>query len=203
MAIAVPDIPRALPNQKLLTWLFEELAHVPRENFVIISGTGTHRANTPAEWKRMVGDDIYAAYRCVDHDGHDPAALVSVGRSPFGYEVRYNREYAEADRRILMGFIEPHFMAGFSGGYKAVFPGGTGVEAILHYHNAENMGHPRSTWGFTENNPTQAHVQAGGRLLPVDYLINITLDRERRITGFFCGDWRPMRPAVRFAKKRR
>ncbi len=188
VAIAIPDITRALPNQKLLTWLFSELSHVPKENFVIISGTGTHRANTREEWVHMVGEEIYATYRCIDHDGHDASTLVSVGKSAFGYEVRYNREYAEADRRILMGFIEPHFMAGFSGGYKAVFPGVTGVEAILHYHNAENIGHANSTWGVTEDNPTQAHVRAGGSLLPADYLVNITLDRERRITGFFCGD---------------
>jgi lactate racemase len=188
VAIAIPDITRALPNERLLKWIFEELPHVPAENFTIISGTGTHRANTPAEWVYMVGEEIYARYRCVDHDGHDPETLVSVGGSSFGYEVKYNREYAAADRRIIMGFIEPHFMAGFSGGYKAVFPGVSGVEAILHYHNAENIGHPDSTWGITEGNPTQAHVRAGGSLLPVDYLVNVTLNRERHITGFFCGD---------------
>ncbi|WFB35981.1 nickel-dependent lactate racemase [Kiritimatiellota bacterium B12222] len=188
LAIAIPDITRALPNERLLQWIFAELAHVPAENITIISGTGTHRANTPAEWEYMVGKEIYSRYRCVDHDGHDAASMVSVGKSTFGYEVKYNREYAAADRRILMGFIEPHFMAGFSGGYKAVFPGVSGVESILHYHNAENIGHAQSTWGITEGNPTQAHVRAGGALLPVDYLVNVTLDRERRITGFFCGD---------------
>lgn len=188
VAVAIPDITRALPNEKLLHWLFAELSHVPPENFTIISGTGTHRKNTPEEWKHMVGEEIYARYRCIDHDGHDAETLVPAGCSRFGYEVRLNREYAGADRRILLGFIEPHFMAGFSGGYKAVFPGVTGVEAILHYHNAENIGHSNSTWGVMENNPTQAHVQAGGSLLPVDFLVNITLDRQRRITGFFCGD---------------
>ncbi|MDA3873647.1 MAG: nickel-dependent lactate racemase [Kiritimatiellae bacterium] len=188
VAVAIPDITRALPNERLLRWVFAELDHVPAKNFVIISGTGTHRANTPAEWEHMVGRDIYERYRCVDHDGHDPASMMPVGRSTFGYEVSYNREYAQADRRIILGFIEPHFMAGYSGGYKAVFPGVTGVEAILHYHNAENIGHPASTWGVIENNPTQAHVRAGGGLLPVDFCVNITLDRERRITGFFCGD---------------
>lgn len=195
VAIAIPDITRALPNEKLLRWLFEELAHVPAENFTIISGTGTHRKNTPEEWKHMVGEQIFERYRCVDHDGHDEATLVSVGSSSFGYDVKMNRDYARADRRILLGFIEPHFMAGFSGGYKAVFPGVTGVEAILHYHNAENIGHPKSTWGITEGNPTQAHVRAGGALLPVDYLINITLDRARKITGFFCGDVLPAHAA--------
>jgi len=121
--------------------------------------------------------------------------MVNVGTSRYGYDVHLNKAYAEADRRIIMGFIEPHFMAGYSGGYKAVFPGVASVESILHYHNAENIGHPRSTWGITDNNPTQNHVRAGGSLIPVDFCLNITLDRERRITGFFCGDVEPAHEA--------
>jgi nickel-dependent lactate racemase len=188
VAVVIPDITRALPNERLLTWLFEELSHVPAANFVIISGTGSHRRNTDDEWVRMVGRRIFERYRCIDHDGHDPATSVSVGTTRFGYDVPMNREYVEADRRVLMGFIEPHFMAGFSGGYKAVFPGVTGVEAIMHYHNAANIGHPKSTWGVVEGNPTQEHVRAGGALLPVDLLVNVTLNAKRQITAFFCGD---------------
>lgn len=195
VAIAIPDITRALPNERLLNWVFAELDHVPPEQVTIISGTGTHRANTPEEWIHMVGRDIYERYTCIDHDGEDEDTLVPVGTSALGYEVKLNRTYAGADRRILMGFIEPHFMAGFSGGYKAVFPGVAAVETILHYHNAENIGHPRSSWGITEDNPTLEHVRAGGSLLPVDFCLNVTLDRERRITGFFCGDVAPAHAA--------
>jgi len=195
VAVAIPDITRALPNERLLNWIFEELAHVPPENFTIISGNGTHRANTPEEWVHMVGERIYATYTCIDHDGEDMDTMVPVGTSRFGYDVHLNKQYAEADRRIILGFIEPHFMAGYSGGYKAVFPGVASVDSILHYHNAENIGHPRSTWGITENNPTQDNVRAGGSLLPVDFCLNITLDRERKITGFFCGDVEPAHKA--------
>jgi nickel-dependent lactate racemase len=202
VAIAIPDITRALPNERLLTWLFEELDHIPAEQFTIISGTGTHRANTPEEWVHMVGERIYTTYTCIDHDGEDMDSMVPAGTSIFGYEVHLNKAYAQADRRIIMGFIEPHFMAGYSGGYKAVFPGVASVNAILHYHNADNIGHPRSTWGITEENPTQEHVRAGGSLVPVDFCLNITLDRERRITGFFCGDVEPAHAAgCRFCKE--
>ena len=202
VAIAIPDITRALPNERLLNWVFSELDHIPAENFTLISGNGTHRANTPDEWKQMVGERMYASYTCIDHDGEDMEGMVRGGTSRFGYDVHLNKQYAEADRRIVMGFIEPHFMAGFSGGYKAVFPGVASVESILHYHNAENIGHPRSTWGITENNPTQDHVRAGGSLIPIDFCVNITLDRERRITGFFCGDVEPAHEAgCAFCKK--
>jgi nickel-dependent lactate racemase len=188
VAIAIPDITRALPNQQLLGYLFEELAHVPSENFIIVAGTGTHRGHTEAEWRQIVGPDIFEKYTCIDHDGQDDATMVDVGQSRFGYPVKMNRQFAQADRRILMGFIEPHFMAGFSGGYKACFPGVTAVSTILHYHNAANIGHPQSTWGLIENNPTQHHVRAGGSLLDHQFLINVTLDEDRAITGYFCGD---------------
>lgn len=188
VAVVIPDITRALPNERLLGWLFAELDQVRPENVVIISGTGTHRENTEAEWIRMVGPEIYRRYRCINHQGADRDSMNLVGRSPFGYDVHFNREYCEADRRILLGFIEPHFMAGFSGGYKAAFPGVTSVDAIMHYHSAENIRHPNSTWGVLVDNPTQEQVRAGGALVPVDLLINVTLNNRREITRYFVGD---------------
>ena len=136
----------------------------------------------------MVGEKIFREYRCINHTGFDPETLSTAGLSKFGYEVYFNTEYIEADRRILLGFIEPHFMAGFSGGYKAAFPGVTGVQSIMKYHSAENIGHPGSTWGNLCQNPTQEHIRAGGSLAPVDFLINVTLNNKKEITGFFLGD---------------
>jgi len=188
VAVVIPDITRALPNERLLSWLFAELDHVRPENIVIISGTGTHRGNTEEEWIRMVGPEIFRKYRCINHRGDDLDSMDLAGRSRFGYEVHFNREYCQADRRILLGFIEPHFMAGFSGGYKAAFPGVTSVDAIMHYHSAENIRHPNSTWGILADNPTQENVRAGGSLVPVDLLINVTLNNRREITRFFVGD---------------
>src|SRR5207237_537590 len=93
-----------------------------------------------------------------------------------------------ADRRIVLGFIEPHFMAGFSGGYKGVFPALAGIDAIMNYHRAEVIGDPLSTWGVMGGNPTQRQIRHNGALLPVDFLVNVTLNRRRQITRFFCGD---------------
>ncbi len=188
VAILIPDHTRPLPRERLLPWLFEELAHVPAENFTIINGTGSHRANTPAELRQMVGDAVYERYRVVNHDSRDPATLARAGTTHDGRPVWMNRAYVEADRRIVMGFIEPHFMAGFSGGYKGVFPAVADLEAIKHYHRAQVIGDPRSTWGVLTGNPTQAQVRANGALLPVDFLVNVTQNRRREITGFFCGE---------------
>ncbi len=188
VAVVIPDGTRPLPSDRLLPWLFAEVGHVPREQFTILIGTGTHRANTPAELDAMLSPAVARHYRIVNHVAADPSTMLSAGRSALGYDVQLARDYVTADRRIILGFIEPHFMAGFSGGYKAVFPGIASLDAIMHYHAADVIGDPRSTWGELEDNPTQRHVRAGGSLLPVDFCVNVTLNTRRQITRFFCGE---------------
>ena len=188
LAVVIPDITRALPRDRLLPWLFEELSHIPPDNVTIINGTGSHRTNSEEELAAMVGGEVYESYRVVNHDAHDPETLAFAGRSSEGRDVYMNREYVEADRRVVLGFVEPHFMAGFSGGYKGIFPAVADVDSIMHYHRAAVIGHVRSTWGVLEDNPTQDQIRENGSLLPVDFCINVTLNRERGITGFYCGD---------------
>ncbi len=187
VAVVIADITRPLPSDRILTWLFEELDHVPADNFVIVVGTGSHRHNTHAELKAMVGD-IVDRYRVVNHDSQDQSKLSFAGKSTDGHEVYFNRDYVEADKRIVVGFIEPHLMAGFSGGYKGIFPAIGDINSIMRYHRAEVIGHANSTWGVLEDNPTQEQIRANGSLLPVDFCINVTLNRRREITRFFCGD---------------
>lgn len=188
VAVVIPDLTRPLPTEKLLTWMFAELSHVPAESFTIINGTGSHRVNTEAELISMVGESIVKNYKIVNHNAHDAATLKSAGQASDGHEVFFNQAYVEADKRIVMGFIEPHFMAGFSGGYKGIFPAVADIASIMHYHRAEIIGHPRSTWGVIEGNPTQEIVRRYGSVLPVDFCLNVTQNRKREITRFFCGD---------------
>jgi len=202
VAIVVPDITRPLPTDRLLRWLFAELAHVPPANVVIVNGTGSHRANTPDELRVMLGADVLARYRVVNHDAHDPGTLALAGKTRDGLPISMARAYVEADRRIVLGFVEPHFMAGFSGGYKGVFPAVADIAAIMHYHRAAAIGHPRSTWGVLDGNPTQEQIRWNGALLPVDFLVNVTLNRKRQVTRFFCGEVRAAHAAgCAFAKE--
>ena len=188
VAIVTADITRPLPSERLFPWIFEELSHVPRKNITIINGTGSHRANTPEELDGMFGAGIARDYRIINHDAHDERTLVEVGKTGDGKTVKLNRDYVEADRRIVMGFIEPHFMAGFSGGFKGAFPAVAGIDSIMHYHRAAVLNDPKSTWGVLDGNPTQDQIRHAGSLVPIDFLVNVTLNRERQITGFFCGD---------------
>ena len=188
VAVVIPDLTRPLPTDRLLPWLFVELGHVPPERFTIVNGTGSHRVNTPEELLAMVGRHVLDRYRVVNHNAHDPDTMLPAGKSRDGETVYLNREYVEADRRIVLGFVEPHFMAGFSGGLKGIFPAVADIASIMRYHNARTIGDPRSTWGLVEGNPTQAVIRHHGSLLPLHFCLNVTLNRKREITRFFCGD---------------
>ena len=126
------DITRATPNQRILPVLLDELeaAGVRRRNITLLNGLGTHRRQTEAELRAMLGERTVDQYRCLQHDCFDDSNLVSLGITSVGHPVRVNRDYLNADVRILTGFIEPHFFAGFSGGPKAILPPWPGQKAF-------------------------------------------------------------------------
>jgi len=188
VAVAVPDGTRPFPSRRVLPMLLKVLNHVPPSQLTILIGTGSHRANTREELEQMLGPEILEQCEVINHNAFERDDLVEAGRTVDDRPIWLNRRYVEADKRIVMGFIEPHFMAGFSGGYKGVFPAVAGIDSIRHYHRAQVIGHPRSTWGVLENNPTQEQVRHNGSQVPVDFLINVTLNRAKAITAWFCGD---------------
>jgi nickel-dependent lactate racemase len=136
----------------------------------------------------MLGDRVVENYRCLQHDGHDDANLVSLGETSRGNPVRVNRFYLEADVRILTGFIEPHFFAGFSGGPKAVLPALAGSESVSTNHGLQMIAHPRATWGVTEGNPIWKEMREVALRTRPTFLLNVTLNARREITGVFAGD---------------
>jgi nickel-dependent lactate racemase len=189
VVIVISDITRPTPNERLVPWVLEEIAHVPREQVTILNGTGSHRANTEAELIEMLGPEVVDTVRVVNHSAFDPASHVKLGRTSYGGEIALNRLYVEADVRIVVGFIEPHFFAGFSGGAKGVMPALAAIESIMHFHNAEMIGHPKATWGVLEGNPIQGEAREAVGMAPgrPPFIVNVTLDKRRRITGVFSG----------------
>ena len=133
VAIVHTDITRATPNDRLLPVILAELeaGGIRREDITLINGLGTHRAQTEDELRAMLGDAIFKNYRCVQHDATDPAGLVDLGETQRGHPLWINRDLMAADLKILTGFIEPHFFAGYSGGPKAILPGVAGARASL------------------------------------------------------------------------
>lgn len=188
VAIVISDITRPTPNHKLVPELIKELKHVPLENFVIINGTGTHRDQTREEFVQMLGEWVVDNIRIINNRCHDKDSLVNLGKSKFGCDVYLNKEYVEADFRIVTGFIEPHFFAGFSGGPKGIMPGIAGIETILTFHNAKMIGDPRSTWGNMDDNPLQEMTREINRMCKPDFMLNVTLNKEKEITQIFAGE---------------
>lgn len=188
VAIVISDITRPTPNHKLVPWLLEQLEHVPLEQVVIINGTGTHRDETREEFVEMLGPWVVDHVRTINNNCHDQSTQVRVGRSRFGVDAYLNKEYVEADFRIVTGFIEPHFFAGFSGGPKGIMPGVAGLETILTFHNARMIGDPRATWGNMVENPVQDMAREVVGMAPPHFMLNVTLNDHKDITAVFAGD---------------
>lgn len=188
IALVISDLTRPTPNHLLVPWLLETLNTIPRGRFVILVGTGSHRAMTPEELVEMLGEEVVATVPIINHDATDATMLIDLGVTPMGAPVWVNRHYLEADVRIVTGFIEPHFFAGFSGGPKGVIPGLAGLETIRALHSVALLDHPQATWMELDENPIHQGISAAVDLCPPEFLINVTLDPAHRITGIFAGD---------------
>jgi nickel-dependent lactate racemase len=189
VAIVIADITRPSPSERLVPWIMAGLAHVPREQFVIVNGTGSHRANTREELTRMLGAEVVETVRIVNHNAFDGATLTRLGRTSYGGEVWVNNDYLRADVRIVTGFVEPHFFAGFSGGPKGVVPGVAGITTIMHLHNAQMIGHPLATWAQLEGNPVQGEIREAVAMAPPHFMVNVALNSRRQITQVWAGHY--------------
>ena len=188
VGIVFSDITRPTPNHLMLPAVLDEIAHVPRENITLFNALGTHRADTDAELRGMLGDTLVDRYRIVQNNAFDPSTQVCLGTSSFGHEIWLNREFVECDAKIVTGFIEPHFFAGFSGGGKGIMPGMAGQRTVLGNHDAGLIGHPQSTWAVTKGNPIWEEIHEVALKVPRTFLLNVTLNKDKQITGAFAGD---------------
>ncbi len=184
------DITRATPNDRLLPVLLAELeqAGVRRQDITLLNGLGTHRRQTEAELRQMLGEGVTANYRCLQHNCFDEESLVGLGVTTRGHPVRLNRTYLEAEVRILTGFIEPHFFAGYSGGPKAIVPSLSGAESVYTNHGLAMIADPNATWGVTVGNPIWEEMREVALMTRPTFLLNVTLNAEHEITGVFAGD---------------
>lgn len=187
MTIVIADHTRPVPDHLLVPWLVEAVG-LPDSAVTILVGTGTHRGSTPEELARMLGPAA-RRFRIVNHDCHDPG-LVHVGDSSCGGEGWMNPLWTGADLRISTGFIEPHFMAGFSGGSKSVVPGIAGLMTIRHFHRASLIADPRTTWGTLHGNPLQTLTRELTAHCPPHFIVNVTLNHHKAITQVFAGEVR-------------
>jgi nickel-dependent lactate racemase len=182
----------------MLRALLDELAGVldPGDVTVLVA-TGTHRGNTDAELRAMLGDELVDSLRIINHDARDDESLAWCGVFGNGVPVWLNRHWVQADVRITTGFVEPHFFAGFSGGPKLVAPGLAGMETVLTLHDATRIGSASATWGVCEGNPVHDDVRAIAAGTGVDFAFDVVLNGAQEVVSAFGGPVERMHAAAR------
>ena len=185
VGVSVCDVTRPFPSRLVLPVVLDELATARVTVFI---ATGTHRACTDQELDSMLGPAVRERVEVVQHDAFDAAAHAPVGPIP-GSDVvaSVDRRFLDMDVRITLGFIEPHFFAGFSGGPKMVAPGLASLETVLELHSAARLADPRATFGVLARNPVHEGIAAVAAAVGVDFALDVTLDAEHRITGIHAG----------------
>ena len=191
VAIAVSDITRPIPYSRFLPELLHEIesANIAKEDIAIIVATGMHRPSTHEERIEMFGKDIAGTYLIIDHDAESETGLAELpGKSWSGSKVKINRQFAEAGFKITTGLVEPHFMAGFSGGRKAVCPGLASLETVRKFHGYEFLSSPYACNGNLKGNPCHLESLSVAKLAKIDFSVNVILNNARQLVRAFSGN---------------
>jgi nickel-dependent lactate racemase len=191
ICIVFTDITRATPNERLLPWLLDYLLNIPgvqKHQITLLNGLGTHRPNTQAELETMLTPEVVRNFEVLNHEPENPEALLALGTTRDGTPALLNRRFVEVDVRIVTGFIEPHFFAGFSGGPKGIMPGVAGLRTVISNHGFHNIGNRNSAFGKTEGNPIWEEMRDIALRAGPSFLLNVALNDRRQITGVFAGD---------------
>jgi lactate racemase len=183
--ILVCDITRPVPNGLLLPPLVRALigAGVDPARILVLVATGLHRPNLGAELEELIGDPwVLRTVRVENHDARDDAAHVDLGLTAAGTPVKLDRRFAGADLKIVTGLVEPHFMAGYSGGRKVIAPGVAHKDTITTFHSARFMAHPHAENCVLEGNPLHREQLAIAAMLGRVLSVNTVLDEQRRVS---------------------
>lgn len=196
-AISLCDITRPAPNRLTLPPILARLAQVgiPPSRITLCIATGLHRLATPAELERILSPEILAAYPVYNHDARNRDEHTFLGTTASGTEAWVATPFVQADLRLTLGFIEPHLMAGFSGGRKLVAPGLAHEQTIKRLHSPAFMRDPRSSEGLIDGNPLHQELLEIARLAGHDFLLDVALTRRREIAGVFAGTPEPAHAA--------
>lgn len=193
--IVISDVTRPVPNEQILEPMLGCLhdSGIPEDKITVLVATGLHRPNEGAELEEMIGPHIKENYRVANHVARDSKAQTPLGEVPLGINghsaaVAIDSAYLQSDLKITTGLVEPHLMAGYSGGRKLVCPGIASAETIMQFHSPPMIGHPRAYAGNVQENPVHIMSRAVAGLAGVDFICNVTLSEDRHITGVFSGD---------------
>lgn len=185
--IVVSDKTRAAPSALLAEAAVEQIRrHVSK--IVVLFATGLHEPLTYSEMEELVGPVVSGCSTLVTHDSRDAAGLAAIGTTARGLPIVVNRTFLDSDLRILTGLVEPHFMAGYSGGRKSVCPGIMGRRSVQWLHSPKLLESPQADFLVLQGNPVHEEALSVARAVGVDFIVNVALDRERRVSKICAGD---------------
>ena len=189
VGISVCDITRPSPTSKVLPIVLKELSQIQNLDINIFIATGTHRENTIEELSEMLGSkEIIEKHRIINHKADQKDSLDFLGNTKNGIPIFLNKEWMTCDSKITMGFVEPHFFAGFSGGPKMIAPGLAGLDTIMDLHGSEMIKNSNSRWGKTYENPIHDSIREIATKFPSDFTLDVTINKKREITSVFAGE---------------
>ena len=188
--VVICDITRPVPNKLILPPLLKTLedAGIPRREICILNATGLHRPNEGAELVEMVGEEIVKNYRIENHHGKVLAEHTYLGTTANGVPAWIDSRYINADLKITTGLIEPHLMAGYSGGRKVICPGIAALETVKVWHGPRFLEHPLADCGNLVGNPVHEENTRIAKMAGCDFIVNVCIDGKRRITWLGAGD---------------
>jgi len=189
--IVINDITRPVPNTIIVPPIIEALekAGIESHNITLLIATGIHRPNEGKELTALLGEELPKKYCVVNHMSLDLDSHEYLGETPrYKAPIYVDRTFLEADLKIITGLIEPHLMAGYSGGRKAVVPGISAFETLKVLHGAECMAYEKNVEGIIDGNLFHEEALYVARLVGVDFMVNVTLNERRKITGIFAGE---------------
>jgi nickel-dependent lactate racemase len=202
--ILVCDITRPVPNRLILPPLLKTLEEqgIARKDILLLIATGLHRPNEGDELIELVGPEVAANYRVENHHGKVPEEHEFLGVTPRGVPVYLDARYVRADLKITTGLIEPHLMAGYSGGRKVICPGIAALETVKVWHGPKFLEHPRADCGLLDGNPVHEENTHIAQMAGCDFIVNVCLDGQRRLTWVGAGDMiRAWQEGVRFVEQ--
>jgi len=188
--IVICDITRPVPNKILLPPILVTLEEngIDRENITILIATGIHRPNLGDELIYLVGEEISSSYKIVNHYAKEKTSHTYLGKTSRGTEVLIDSIYINAELKITTGFIEPHLMAGFSGGRKLICPGICNLDTVKVMHSPKILEQPNAREGVIQGNPFHEESLEIAKMVGMDFIVNVALNETKQITGIFAGD---------------
>lgn len=182
----VNDAYRMTPTAAVLDWLDESGRLNDRARFLI--ATGCHGEPNEAQMEKIFGPLLDRIRdRILVHDADDYSMMAEAGRDDDGAPVYLNRYLLGAERVVVIGSVEPHYFAGYTGGRKSIFPGLCDFETTVRNHNRAVSFEAAPM--RLEGNPVEEDLERLMRFFPVEkvFSIQLVMAAEDNIQAVFAG----------------